>query len=287
MKNKIVPMMPMKISAEEKAAGIVAKVFYDDSQEIFICDVKTESCKPDMSYQRPLDMGHAKEYASRNNSMKVLPYPIVSLREGQLNTVDGQHRIESYKTQDEPWEVCRVIVKYNLTKAQEAELYNNLNDGKRPNQWLCYKARMSYDNDAKQQYEIAKKYGFTLGVNGSSADLINTTPIREAYVSGYYEDWLRLLSAFKNEEGRLPMKARVAACELQRGVLDIAKKFIVDEEIIGALSGFGINSLTNSANNEAMSLHASRTLRGHYVTVLRRILDLADVKPVLRMRKAA
>lgn len=97
-----------------------------------IKEVYTGKLRGDQPYQRPISPARVSALVKNFNS-KLFGEPIVSFRNGQFFTLDGQHRIQAAIQKNNGRDLfirCKIIP--GLTYKQEAELYFQLNEAQKP-----------------------------------------------------------------------------------------------------------------------------------------------------------
>jgi hypothetical protein len=259
-------------------AGILQFGLWDYENEAMVCLVDPEKIYVDAAYQRPHDENHSRRMAAKD---VLTPYPICSYRDGKLRVGDGQHRI--WKAKHKGKTVIVVLVKFGLTLAQEALLFADLNECKRPDRWITFKAKLIGGVEENRFMKaIANNHGLTLKCEQRNGDLRNTHVMVEAYNNALYENWIKLLCCFKGEDGRLDKRASTNAIEFQRGLLDVLRKYGVGfftSRVCGVLRQIGIGLIFDSA---AEQCHCSRSNRSHYSKAIEGLLIARGLLPITR-----
>lgn len=282
--ERMVAISNLKVTVEERKAGIIQKCWHDPEEDLYICLVDLNKCNPDPTYQRPHDTGHSDRLLSKD--LGFCPYPVTSFRAKRVNTVDGQHRNEKRKKQKK--KTGYVFMKFGLSLQREAQIYDELNNSKRRNAWNCFNAKIvGGDKDAKEQKELANKYGFTLQCEGGNRpDLKNTCPIVESYRANLYESWLKILQCFLDEDDRLDKIARGG--EFQRGVVDVLRKFngtLTTTRVLNAFKQIGTHAIKREAD---VLCGCSSTNRNHYADAIHDLLSYRGLVPARTpLKKAA
>lgn len=261
----------MKLNKTHKAAGILNVLFHDVKMDAYICECDPNLLIADQDYQRPHDEKHSDRMKSKN--MLVWGYPIVSFRAGKARIVEGQHRTESFKKKGN--NTIYALVKFNLSKSQEADQYAELNTMKRPNAWNQFKARLTSGNAKyRNMQRIATDAGFTLLCDDKNADLRNTNIMLEAYDCGLFADWVQLLTAFTiRDDGKLDRAISRNSIELQRGLLDLRRsqgETIVNNRVLRALREIGADLIHREATRRCDC--KPRPNRSDYHEVLKGLL---------------
>jgi hypothetical protein len=260
----------VKLTATMKRDGIVAIHFYDKRMDAYLCTVSVDKCVTDAAYQRKHDSKHSERMKGKD--LLVWPYPIVSHRDTCLYVVDGQHRIQADNKRGV--KETLVVIKFGMSKGQEAGAYAELNTMKRPNKWNQFKARLTNgEGRYKRMAAMAEEVGFTLLCLDRQADLRMVSPMEEAWGISVYDKWLLILSSsFVNDDGRLEKAAAKGAIEFQRGVIDLLRKYgpaVTTPKVLSTLKRQGIALIRREAD---AICKCGRTLRGHYLQAMENLL---------------
>lgn len=263
----------LSVTTEERVAGIERKAWFDDDQNAYVCRVKWDAVKVDPSYQRRHDGRHSTGLAEGES--RFCPYPILTFRNGALWADDGQHRIESYKKKR--CESGYAVVIFGLDSSGSANLFFTLNQTKRQNSWVAFKAALH----ANRPLEVAirdacERAGLTLKIDasmrGARPDLTNVDALREAYSYGILDDFLTLLTAFK--KCGEPLDKNVVRQPFQRGIIDVLRRYggrMNIKKISQHLRALGSDNIMREANAKCP---CGRTERIHYAASIIALLQL-------------
>ena len=258
-----------QLTARHRAAGIISFEYVDRDNGTWLCVVDPNSVQVDPRFQREHDERHSAEMAAVD--LPVVPYPICGYTNGIIDALDGQHRVEAAKKNQK--RRIKVIIKPDLTLAQKAELYAELNQAKRPNKWNQFKARLTQRHPTFLAIaRLCDHYGFSLKCHDQRADLRCTETIEDAHKIGILEPWLKVMSAFM-VDGRLEKGASTSAIEFQRGIIDMIRTYgqaaMTNQRVIQALSQIGVYVIHEYAQDQC---HCGRVGRSHYRQAIENLL---------------
>lgn len=269
-------MAAPRFTAQHRNAGIIQFAFWDRLQQTMLCLVDPNKVTVDPRFQRGHDEKHSSRMAQKN--VPVVPYAICGYNDGVLDAIDGQHRVERAIKLD--LNEMYVVVKMDMTLAEKAGTYADLNEAKRPDRWNTFNARLiAGDRDHVAMKAIANRHGLTLKCEGRDGDLRNTHTMVEAHNAGLYESWVKLLCCFQTDEG-LEKRAAYNAIEFQRGLIDILRKygaeFMTTPRIRNAIRQIGIALIMEAADQQC---NCSRTNRSHYARAIDGLLQSRNLIP--------
>lgn len=127
--------------------------------------VKPDDVMVDLSYQRTISDSRVKSII-KNFNKNAIGVVTLSIREnGDLYVIDGQHRIEALKALGKGSEEINAIVFFDLSIADEAELFVIMNEGRtKPKRYDLHKASVSSgDVAANEINNILASYGLQPG----------------------------------------------------------------------------------------------------------------------------
>lgn len=146
-------------------------------------NVKPNDTHVDFSYQRITAPERVASIA-RNFNKNAIGVVTLSIREnGDLYIIDGQHRIEALKKIGKGDEPVNAIVFFDLTIAEEAELFVVMNDGRtKPKRVDLHRASATSGNsDAIEIDKVLAKFGLELSDRPGNGKVRAVSSVHKVY----------------------------------------------------------------------------------------------------------
>ncbi len=270
----------MRSNQQERKAGIMSKDFHDTDQNVWICRVEWAKVHVDPAIGRPHDEKHSTRLAAAE--VRYRPYPVLTYRkngqgEFSLFVPDGNSRTQAELKRGNDNGYAVLIMDTNgrpVTQAEEAMMYADLNIKKNQTVWQVLKAkRTGKDHRTMKILRTVERFGFSHRLNSriGLAELTSATILLDADKAGLLEQWLTLLSSFK--EGNRLSKMVQGEIEFQRGILDLLAKYgtrLKLRRVARGLNQLGASLIKTQAD---WLCSCSRTNRKHYCEAMIDLLE--------------
>lgn len=157
--------------------------------------------------QRPLNEGWADKIAAEFNVDK-LGIPVVSERDGAVWVVDGQHRVRALKLVGWSDQKIQCDTYVGLTEAEEAELFDGLNDSRSVGTYAKFQVRLTAGR--------SREVGISRAVSDAGYQIANgkikcVTALGKVYDAGGDERVVRVVSIIGEAFGVDAIRADVVA----------------------------------------------------------------------------
>lgn len=236
--SEIMKELNIPISTKAKRT---TKTMHDVSASRLVSNVKVEDLIIDLSYQRKPNANKVSKIISNfdPNAIGVL---VCSMREdGTIAVIDGGHRIAALNAMGMSKTDVRCLVFFELTIAQEAEMFVTLNDNRtKPKTQDIFKSKaMSGDKDAIAIQNILDKFGLSIS-NGPAMNSVRAvgtiSTIYKRNGSAVLENSISILgSAFDKHSSSFSDCALIAVSKILATYGDKVDK----NRMIATLSTFG------------------------------------------------
>lgn len=167
-----------------------------------IVKLKPSETTVDHRYQRELDVKRAEHMAAQF-SKELIGVPVVSKRaDGSYVRIDGQHRLAAAVSAGFGDDPIPMEVFEGLTTQQEAELFLNLNGGRRAVGAIDkYKARIeAREPVALEIYGMLKKHGCRISGGRGRGIIAAVSAVESAYHKGNLDRVIYVLSAWMDRD---------------------------------------------------------------------------------------
>ncbi len=213
-------------------------------------------------FQRPLEERRVEELIHKYNPYKVNPIK-VNYRNGQFYVYDGQHTLVMLSRLFGNNHMVPVIISYDLTLEQEAELFTTQDDGsKRLSKMDNFRSRMVFESKAQDIFSCCTEAGCSIPykvgeVNKGRGKIVAINELEKMYDKLGHNDTIRSLTLISKAWDKDPKSYNNQMLAGMALFINTFKDKVKDDRFVKSLSKVSAEHVLSEASRMVGSSKAA------------------------------